>query len=380
MPPETDFPLFRGIDLPVVRAFLGDLPEYRYRPGEAIVREGSGNEWLYLVQEGAVTIWRAFDDPRGKVALSSLGAGDTFGEMSVLTGEPVAATLVADEATTIRRFAVEDLPASLREPVFRNLAGTVVGRLSSANDAVLERHRERIRTMETQLSISVFLTKTLVGLALYIFLLPLVQVVKPYLPSDSFISFFFILTYLFISVLIVRQSALPPRDYGVTLEGWPRAAWRGFLLTAPLMAAVLAVKYAMVVSGEGRYALFEPWRAVDASGGAGAGGSVGLLWAGLTVTYLVLSFAQEFIRCAIQGSLAIFYRVTGVRDAWKSILVANVVFAALHTHLSSTFALIVFLPGLFWGWVYRREHSFVAVAVSHSLLGTWALFIVGMPY
>jgi hypothetical protein len=138
--------------------------------------------------------------------------------MSVLTGQPVAATLIADEATTVRRFPVGQVPGGLREPVFRNLARTVVERLANSNDAVLERHRERLRTMETQLSISIFLTKTLVGLSLYIFLLPLVQVVKPYLPSDSIVSFFFILTYLFISVLIVRQSALPPRDYGVTLD------------------------------------------------------------------------------------------------------------------------------------------------------------------
>lgn len=380
MPPEGRFPLFEGLEAEPVRRFLDALAEERHEPGASIVREGASNDQLHLVESGAVTIWRAWDDPRDRVALARLGAGDTFGEMSVLTGERVAATLVAEEATTVRRFGLGDLPGELREPVIRNLARTVVGRLAGANDAVLERHRERLRTMETQLSISIFLTKTLVGLALYIFLLPLVQVVKPYLPSDSFISFFFILTYLLISVLIVRQSALPPRDYGVTLEGWPRAAWRGFVLTVPLLALVLAAKYAMVVGSGGQYALFEPWRAVDATGGHVSAGGVGLLWAGLTLTYLVLSFAQEFIRCAIQGSLAIFYRVTGVNDTWKSILVANVVFAALHTHLSSFFALAVFLPGLFWGWVYRREHSFVSVAVSHGLLGTWGLFVVGFPY
>ena len=380
MPAEPAFRLFLGLDPEPVHRFLERQPQDHYTPGQLIVREGTRNDVLHLLEHGEVTIWRSYDHAKDRVALAKLGAGDTFGEMSVLTGEPVGATLVADAPTRVRRFTLDDLPGDLREPVYRNLARTVVGRLSESNDAVLDRHRERIRTMETQLSISIFLTKTLVGLALYIFLLPLVQVVKPYLPSDSFISFFFILTYLLISVLIVRQSALPPRDYGVTMEGWAQAVWRGFILTVPVMLLVLAAKYALVVSSGGAYALFEPWRAVDSTGGSTQADGRGMLWAGLMITYLVLSFAQEFIRCAIQGSLSIFYRLTGVNDAWKSILVANVVFAALHTHLSSFFALIVFIPGLYWGWIYKREHSFIAVAVSHCLLGTWGLFIVGFPY
>ena len=380
MPPEASFAAFDGIDPLAARRFVESLPRLTFEPGERIVREGAHNDFVYLVEAGAITIWRAIDDPRDRVALATLEPGAAFGEMSVLAGDKVTATLVADSATALRRFTYADVPARLRERVLHNLARTVVGRLSHANDEVLERHRERIRTMGVQLSISIFLTKTLVGLALYIFLLPLVQLLKPYLPYDSLVSFFFILTYLLISVLIVRQSALAPHEYGVTLQGWRRAVWRGFYLSIPLLLLVLAVKGAMVLGEPGKYRLFEPWRAMDPAGGSLSAGGTTMIWFGLTLTYVVLSFAQEFIRCAIQGSLAIFYRVTDVPDAWKSILVANVVFSALHSHLSSLFALLVFVPGIFWGWLYQRERSFLTVAVSHALLGTWGLFVVGFPY
>lgn len=382
MAEATTFRLFAGLDGAVVRDFLAAHPVRHAQAGERLVREGEANDALYLIESGSVGIWRAEDDARHRLHLATLGPGDSFGEMSALKGEAASATLVAETPTTLRRFTLADLPTAdgLRERVALNLARTVVDRLSSTNDAVLSRHMERIETMQVQLSISVFLTKTLVGLALYIFLLPLVQVVKPWLPSDSLISFFFIITYLVISVLIVRQSALAPREYGVTLEGWPRAVGRALMLTLPVMVLVLAMKYALMLAHPGQYELFEPWRAMATPEGRKPEGDLSLLWLGLTVTYLILSFAQEFIRCAIQGSLAIFYRVTGVSDAWKSILVANVVFAALHTHLSNVFALIVFIPGLFWGWLYHREHSFIGVAVSHGLLGTWAVFVVGVPY
>ena len=39
--------------------------------------------------------------------------------------------------------------------------------------------------------------------------------------------------------------------------------------------------------------------------------------------------------------------------------------------------MVVFVTGLFWGWLYSRQHSLVGVSVSHLLLGLTALEIVG---
>ena len=376
-PPRPEFRLFEGMDAALVSGLLASMSMHEVAAGEVIVQEGEANRWLYLVEAGEIGIWRGHEHAGERLRLATLKAGDSFGEMSVLNGDPVSATLAADNAVVLRRVAWDELPDThgVRELVARNLARVVVDRLSNANDAVLARHLERMQSMQVQLSISVFLTKTLVGLALYIFLLPLVAVVKPYLPSDSLISFFFILTYLLISMMIVRESALEPREYGVTIVGWRHAVWRGALLTLPAMALVFALKAGLVLWKPDEYALFEPGRGLGNDGAFAPG-----TWLAIVLVYLVLSFAQEFIRCAIQGSLSVFYRVTDVSDAWKSILVANVVFAALHTHLSNFFALIVFVPGLFWGWLYQRERSFISLAVSHALLGVWGLFVLGFPY
>ena len=261
-PTEPTFQIFEGLDSLSVQRLLARLPEHAVAVGERIVSEGDTNDSIFLIEAGKVGIWRAAEDPVERLRLAELGPGDSFGEMSVLKGETVTATLIAEAPVMLRTFRFADLESErgLREAVTHNLARTVVDRLSASNDDVLARHKQRIKTMQVQLSISVFLTKTLVGLALYIFLLPLVQVVRPYLPSDSLISFFFILTYLLISILIVRQSALKPSEYGVTLEKWPRAVWRALLLTVPAMLLVLGLKYALVLGKPGQYSLFEPWR------------------------------------------------------------------------------------------------------------------------
>ena len=48
--------------------------------------------------------------------------------------------------------------------------------------------------------------------------------------------------------------------------------------------------------------------------------------------------------------------------------------------LGYLFGLGQFVPGLFWGWLYQRERSFISLAVSHALLGVWGLFVLGFPY
>ncbi len=64
-----------------------------YGPGQAIVRQGEQGETLYLVARGEVAVRVTTDG--GEKEVARLGRGALFGEMSVLTGEPRSATVLA---------------------------------------------------------------------------------------------------------------------------------------------------------------------------------------------------------------------------------------------------------------------------------------------
>ncbi len=66
-------------------------------PGAVIVREGEAGSSFFCVASGAVRVEKAGPDGR-PVRLASLGEGAFFGEMAILSGEPRAATVVAEEA------------------------------------------------------------------------------------------------------------------------------------------------------------------------------------------------------------------------------------------------------------------------------------------
>ena len=64
-----------------------------YGVGEVIMREGEAGDSLYIIRSGSVSVRLGVDGLEKEVAV--LGEGDFFGEMSLMTGEPRRATVVA---------------------------------------------------------------------------------------------------------------------------------------------------------------------------------------------------------------------------------------------------------------------------------------------
>lgn len=71
-------------------------PHLVYAPfaaGDVMTRQGAVAHWLYLVISGTADVW--VDTPEGRRAVGALGAGEVFGEMGMMTGEPRRATVTA---------------------------------------------------------------------------------------------------------------------------------------------------------------------------------------------------------------------------------------------------------------------------------------------
>jgi small-conductance mechanosensitive channel/CRP-like cAMP-binding protein len=86
--------LFSGLSEEEREQLAEGLTLAPFARGEIITRQGREAHWLYIVVEGEVVVRvSAGNGPSREVA--RLKAGDFFGEMSLLTGEPRAATVVA---------------------------------------------------------------------------------------------------------------------------------------------------------------------------------------------------------------------------------------------------------------------------------------------
>ena len=79
----------------------------RYAAGEALVRQGDPGDSLFMVRTGQVRVDQKLEGGE-VVSLVHLGPEEFFGEMSLLTGEPRSASVVAETETEV---VVVDKPA-----------------------------------------------------------------------------------------------------------------------------------------------------------------------------------------------------------------------------------------------------------------------------
>jgi len=91
-----------------VSVLAGYMNVYRAQPGETVIRESDGGDFMLLVIEGAVDIFKK--GMRGEQQhMTNVGPGMTLGEMSMIDGEPRFATCVATETTMLAVLHREDM-------------------------------------------------------------------------------------------------------------------------------------------------------------------------------------------------------------------------------------------------------------------------------
>jgi len=109
-------PLFRSLDrtqrIDLVRRFVA----HEVAQGTDLIREGEHAPGLYVVLSGAVDVAKRDGDE--KLLLATLGPGDVFGEMSLLSDKAATATVTAAQRSTVLLLAreyvarlIETLPA-----------------------------------------------------------------------------------------------------------------------------------------------------------------------------------------------------------------------------------------------------------------------------
>ena len=113
-----------------------------YAAGQTILRQGRPGKALYIVRTGAAEA--VIRDEEGVIIpLARFGPGSYFGEMSVLTGEPTSADVVALEKCVVSVLPREDVERVLGSvpALGRHFAATLADRLRQANLSIWDVHR-----------------------------------------------------------------------------------------------------------------------------------------------------------------------------------------------------------------------------------------------
>ncbi len=99
--------LFDGLSDSQMASLAAEAAMLRYAEGESLVRQGEQGDSMFLVKSGSLRVDLRTGAGR-TTTVARLGPGDFFGEMSLLTGEPRTASVIADTETEVIRVRKAD--------------------------------------------------------------------------------------------------------------------------------------------------------------------------------------------------------------------------------------------------------------------------------
>jgi CRP/FNR family transcriptional regulator, cyclic AMP receptor protein len=132
-------PLFEGLSEEDLKRLEKIAKRRSVGPNTSLFFEGDRTDGLYVVVSGSVKIYRTTDDGREKI-LNTMGAGEIFGELAMLDGQPRSASVETIEATeliAIARNDFHDLAMEAPEILWKVLQG-LSERLRVLNDVQLD--------------------------------------------------------------------------------------------------------------------------------------------------------------------------------------------------------------------------------------------------
>lgn len=351
---------------------------------EIFIEEGQDTNDLYLVLSGSLEVIKKADDSGDRVlvgeidklfTIARLSAGDTIGELSFIKGTPRSAT-VKSMATTMllgldpRELSKLEAEHPRQSSVFmKNMLGYVGNRLIQTSTNQVHALKVEVQNSILNSKANLFFSYVIGLLCVYNLAIHLISRLSTDVHRTSIISALIIVIFSGVLILMIQQSKLPIRIFGLTTRNWRPAVTESMMWTVVIVASMIAVKWLLITNVD-RY---KDLPLFDFNPSSQQG-------------YVVLNFilyglhspVQEFIaRGVLQSSLQHFF--TGKNITFRAIVVSNALFSATHVHLmSGLLALIVFIPGLFWGWLYSRHENLIGVSISHMIIGWTALFFLNL--
>jgi len=132
-------PLFSPLSDAQIEQLVRGAALQQYTTGEALVQQGEAGDSLFVVRSGKVRV--DLRSENGQITtVAELGSGEFFGEMSLLTGEPRTASVVAETETEVVEVDKPDLAAVIESDA------SILEALTLALETRMRAGAERIAT------------------------------------------------------------------------------------------------------------------------------------------------------------------------------------------------------------------------------------------
>jgi CRP-like cAMP-binding protein len=367
--------LFDGLNEDQIKTLFSISREITLGKGCYLMHEGDPAREIFLIIEGELEISRYNAKHNQNHVIATLKAGDTVGEVALLDRGSRSASACAVSFCRLRSVSFDDLQDIADKDksiysIFYHMSRNIGERLRHSNDVALQAMEKQLDEFKTRVTLGNFFVYIVIMLSLFTFSLDGLKYIMTAGKNSSYITLPLTLAFFVFFIFFIKTSNFPLSTFGLTLANWKKAVREGIVFTIPFAAVIVAVKWVLISSVPhymGR-PLIEGLTAMNADPKT--------WWMFLVIYILVIAPLQELLsRGGLQGPLEEF--LSSKYKVPLAILVSNLLFSTLHLFMSLEIGLLVFIPGVYFGWLYSRTHNLLGVWIAHALVGTVGLSIVG---
>lgn len=363
--------LFNGISEDQLEKLETFLISKTYSKGEYLIKEGTFGDAIFILEKGKVEARK--DD----IKLGQQVAGDYVGAMALMENTTRSASVIALDQTEVKVLTINQLRALESDDIYQQVLTNHIKAqqklVRKLTNSTINETKSKLKEAETRVQLANFFYYLILILVIYKYILGI------YIENHDFLrqGFYRGIVTPSVILLVVLLGYGVAKKIGIPLSylGWKFDNWRAQLKEAlwwtfAFLIVVIMLKWILIqiLPSYQERQVFESFMLDDSL-------TPSLLII-FNLVYAVMTPMQEFItRGILQGSLT--RMLTGKYVTFRSILLSNLIFSALHLHIDLRFALITIIPGFFWGYLYDRQQSILGVSVSHLIIGMFFFLVLG---
>jgi CRP-like cAMP-binding protein len=367
--------LFNGLTGQQLAQLAALMSRKRFLDGDYVFHEGDPADELFVILGGEVEVLKKESETQSSHRLTTLQRGASIGEVALLDGNARSASVRALGNCELLSLRIADLEThhsseeSLAACLKVNLGAQLAKNMRNLSETTATSLQEQLQEARARTTAGIFVISTFITICGFVFVVQILAQLIHSKISTSLLSVPLFIIGFIIFLQAVKRSGQPVANYGVTTRNWQKSVWDACIFSIPLMALTVLVKWLLIrfhpgMHGDGLFEIMH--KAPD---------GLGLILLEAFVYLLFTPFQEFIVRGSIQGFFEDF--LLGKHKVLKSILIANLMYSMLHLYMSVLFSVMVFIPGLVWGWLYSRQRTLVGVSLSHALVGEFAFFVVG---
>ena len=187
------------------------LEERTIAPGTIVVREGEPASERFIIRDGLVEVTKRAAGASHDHRLTTLRAGATFGELTLVDRGPRSASVQALERTTVAVLQMEDLDrvteqdAGVRVRMLRNLTMFLAGRLRGVSEVTAAALQNELELAQTRVAMRTFLTYVVFIMVVYGFALRIAADLARTASNTSLVSIPMVLVFTVPLYLMMRR-------------------------------------------------------------------------------------------------------------------------------------------------------------------------------